>query len=152
MNCRQSHPEHARHGGSHFETTAITAAKRPQRGKVNHDERTTRGKRCAPANSFDHLDIRGSGPRFSLIRAAEQNWSVGRTGRAIAISITLSVARNFTISRRYTFKSANNVPVAMAKVFAFYLVFTPITTIAGNHLVETPDVERIPGDRPSTWS
>ncbi|HAQ55989.1 MAG TPA: GtrA family protein [Acholeplasmatales bacterium] len=52
------------------------------------------------------------------------------------ISITLSVLWNFTINRRYTFKSANNVPVAMAKVLAFYAVFTPITLFGGNHLVE----------------
>ena len=34
--------------------------------------------------------------------------------------------------RRYTFKSAANVPVAMAKVFGFYLVFTPLSTYLGN--------------------
>jgi putative flippase GtrA len=29
------------------------------------------------------------------------------------ISVTLSVLWNFTLNRRYTFKSANNVPIAM---------------------------------------
>jgi len=51
------------------------------------------------------------------------------------IAITLSVVWNFTINRRYTFKSANNIPVAMAKVVLFYLVFTPPTTIGGEYLV-----------------
>ncbi len=51
------------------------------------------------------------------------------------IAITLSVVWNFTINRRYTFKSANNVPIAMAKVVFFYLVFTPPTTIGGEYLV-----------------
>jgi putative flippase GtrA len=52
------------------------------------------------------------------------------------ISITLSVLWNFTLNRRFTFKSANNVPVAMAQTAAFYLVFTPATTWMGNYLVE----------------
>jgi len=48
------------------------------------------------------------------------------------ISLTLSILWNFTLNRRYTFKSAANVPVAMAKVFGFYLVFTPLSTYLGN--------------------
>ena len=52
------------------------------------------------------------------------------------ISITLSVLWNFTLNRRFTFKSANIVPVAMAQTAAFYLVFTPATTWMGNYLVE----------------
>ncbi len=35
-------------------------------------------------------------------------------------------------TKQYTFKSAANVPVAMAKVFGFYLVFTPLSTWLGN--------------------
>ena len=52
-------------------------------------------------------------------------------------ALIASVLWNFTINRRYTFKSAKNVPRAMAMVFAFYLVFTPATTILGNYLAET---------------
>ncbi len=44
------------------------------------------------------------------------------------IALVLSVIWNFTLNRRYTFKSANNVPVAMLKVAAFYCVFTPLST------------------------
>lgn len=47
-------------------------------------------------------------------------------------SLILSILWNFTLNRRYTFKSAANVPVAMAKVFAFYLVFTPLSTWLGD--------------------
>ena len=47
------------------------------------------------------------------------------------ISLVLSILWNFTLNRRYTFKSAANVPVAMAKVFGFYLVFTPLSTYLG---------------------
>jgi len=55
---------------------------------------------------------------------------------AYLISLVLSVVWNFTFNRRYTFQSAANIPVAMAKVFGFYLVFTPISTWLG-HLAET---------------
>lgn len=48
------------------------------------------------------------------------------------ISLVLSILWNFTLNRRYTFKSAANVQVAMAKVFGFYLVFTPLSTYLGN--------------------
>ena len=48
------------------------------------------------------------------------------------ISLVLSILWNFTLNRRYTFKSAANVPVAMAKVFGFYLVFTPLSTYLGD--------------------
>ena len=54
---------------------------------------------------------------------------------AYLISLILSILWNFTLNRRYTFKSAANVPIAMAKVFGFYLVFTPLSTWLG-HLAE----------------
>ena len=50
----------------------------------------------------------------------------------ILISLALSILWNFTLNRRYTFKSAANVPVAMAKVVGFYLVFTPLSTYLGS--------------------
>lgn len=51
-------------------------------------------------------------------------------------ALVLSVLWNFTLNRQFTFKSANNVPVAMLKVFAYYCVFTPVSTIAGNAAAE----------------
>lgn len=53
------------------------------------------------------------------------------------IALVLSVIWNFTLNRKFTFQSANNVPVAMAKVFAYYCLFTPVSTILGNYLAET---------------
>jgi len=44
------------------------------------------------------------------------------------VALVLSVLWNFTLNRKFTFHSANNVPVAMMKVAAFYLVFTPLST------------------------
>ena len=52
------------------------------------------------------------------------------------IALVLSVLWNFTLNRKFTFKSANNVPVAMMKILAFYCVFTPVTTVLGNYLAE----------------
>ncbi len=53
------------------------------------------------------------------------------------IALTLSVLWNFTLNRRYTFQSANNVPKAMAQVFGFYCVFTPLSTWLGSYLADT---------------
>ena len=55
---------------------------------------------------------------------------------AYLLSLVLSIVWNFTFNRRYTFKSAANVPLAMAKLFGFYAVFTPVTTILGDWLAE----------------
>ena len=51
---------------------------------------------------------------------------------AYLVSLVLSILWNFTLNRRYTFKSAANVPIAMAKIFGFYLVFTPLSTWLGD--------------------
>lgn len=50
-------------------------------------------------------------------------------------ALILSVVWNFTFNRKFTFRSANNVPVAMAKALAFYAVFTPLSTWGGDALV-----------------
>jgi putative flippase GtrA len=52
------------------------------------------------------------------------------------IALILSVLWNFTLNRKFTFKSANNVPLAMFKVLCYYAVFTPLSTIAGNYLAD----------------
>ncbi len=48
-------------------------------------------------------------------------------GVSYFISLILSVLWNFTINRKYTFQSASNITVAMLLVFAFYVVFTPLS-------------------------
>lgn len=58
---------------------------------------------------------------------------------AYLISLVLSILWNFTFNRRYTFKAATNVPIAMLKVFGFYLVFTPLSTWLGQ-LAETAGI------------
>lgn len=54
-------------------------------------------------------------------------------GPLYLIALILSVLWNFTFNRKFTFKSANNVPIAMLKLFGYYLVFTPISVMLGNH-------------------
>lgn len=55
-------------------------------------------------------------------------------------ALILSVIYNFTLNRKFTFKSAANVPVAMLKVFAYYCVFTPVSTIIGDYFAEDAGV------------
>lgn len=50
------------------------------------------------------------------------------------ISVVLSVIWNFTFNRKFTFKSANDVPIAMALVLAYYVVFTPASAFGGQAL------------------
>ena len=52
------------------------------------------------------------------------------------IALVLSVVWNFTFNRRYTFKSASNIPKAMALVFAYYCVFTPLSTLLEHYLTD----------------
>ena len=55
---------------------------------------------------------------------------------AYLIALVLSVLWNFTFNRKFTFKSANNVPIAMLKVAAYYVVFTPLSTLWGDALTD----------------
>lgn len=48
------------------------------------------------------------------------------------ISVTLSVLWNFTFNRKVTFKGTNNVYLAMALTFLFYVFFIPLTTVLGD--------------------
>ncbi len=50
---------------------------------------------------------------------------------AYLIALCMSIVWSFTFNRRYTFRSDANIPVAMAKLFGFYLVFTPLSTYLG---------------------
>ena len=58
-------------------------------------------------------------------------WGVSYTSSLVA-----SVVWNFTFNRKFTFKSAANVPTAMLKALLFYVWFTPLTFLGGDYLVE----------------
>ena len=50
------------------------------------------------------------------------------------ISIVLSVVWNFTFNRKFTFKSASNVPLAMTFVLIYYAAFIPLSVFGGDAL------------------
>ena len=53
---------------------------------------------------------------------------------AYLISIILSVIWNFTFNRKFTFKSASNVPLAMTLVIIYYCAFIPLSVFGGGAL------------------
>lgn len=52
------------------------------------------------------------------------------------IALILSIVWNFTLNRKYTFHSDANVPRAMMLLFAYYAVFTPLSTWWGDYMAE----------------
>ena len=52
------------------------------------------------------------------------------------VALVASVVWNFTLNRKFTFQSANNVPKAMLQVALFYAVFTPLSTLLEHVLTE----------------
>lgn len=51
-------------------------------------------------------------------------------------ALIASVVYNFTVNRRFTFKSANNIPKAMTQLAIYYAIFTPLSTWWGDALVQ----------------
>lgn len=51
---------------------------------------------------------------------------------AYLISVLLSVIWNFTFNRKFTFRAANNVPVAMGLVVVYYCAFIPLSVFGGD--------------------
>jgi len=68
-------------------------------------------------NEFVHLD------KFTSLDELLGN----DYGLSYFIALVLSVLWNFTLNRKFTFKSVANVSVAMLKVFGYYCVFTPLS-------------------------
>ncbi len=52
-------------------------------------------------------------------------------------ALVLSVFWNFTLNRKFTFKSSANVPKAMALVLMYYCVFIPVTTFFEHYFTGT---------------
>ena len=55
---------------------------------------------------------------------------------AYLIGLVLSVIWNFTFNRKFTFKAANNIPLAMGLVVVYYCAFTPISTFGADAIVD----------------
>ncbi|MCQ2792580.1 MAG: GtrA family protein, partial [Bacilli bacterium] len=72
---------------------------------------------------------------------------------AYLISLVLSVIWNFTFNRKFTFKSATNVPKSMALAFLFYIFFAPASLFLEGFLAngdvlgfKLPMFLNLPGD------
>lgn len=74
---------------------------------------------------------------FTLLSTFIFNDADNDYGVSYFISLALSVLWNFTFNRKFTFKSANNVPIAMLLVLAFYCVFTPLSIWWGEALTNS---------------
>lgn len=55
---------------------------------------------------------------------------------ASTIALILSVLWNFTFNRKFTFKDASNITIAMLKVAAYYAIFTPLQLLWTKVLVD----------------
>ncbi|MDE6505342.1 MAG: GtrA family protein [Clostridia bacterium] len=63
-------------------------------------------------------------------------WLINYYYIAYVIGLTLSVIWNFTFNRKFTFKAANNVPLAMALVIIYNLIIVVPLAVGGDKLVE----------------
>jgi putative flippase GtrA len=70
-------------------------------------------------------------PNINIQNEAVMKILSSEYGVCYLVALVLSVIWNFTFNRKFTFKSATNIPVAMLKIFGFYCVFTPVSTIVG---------------------
>ncbi len=75
-------------------------------------------------------------PATDSTNAVAQWFFNSEYGGSYLVALTLSVLWNFTFNRKFTFKSAANIPVAMLKIFGFYCVFTPVSTILGEMVAQ----------------
>lgn len=71
---------------------------------------------------------------FTILNELIIKDTTAKYGWSYFISLFLSVLWNFTINRKFTFKSAKSIPIAMLLVFAFYCVFTPLSILWGDAL------------------
>lgn len=73
---------------------------------------------------------------FTLLSELIFKDTQSKYGISYFISLALSVLWNFTFNRKFTFKSASNIPVAMLLVLVYYAVFTPLSIFGGEALID----------------
>ncbi|MGI6617422.1 MAG: GtrA family protein [Saccharofermentanales bacterium] len=111
-------------------TNGDTATTSPDKSKKLSQEKTRES--WVQVLKFTLLSLSAAGIEagsFFLLSLIVPSWTYAVRH---VISVTLSVLWNFTLNRRYTFKSANNVPIAMLKVALFYVIFIPVTAWLGD--------------------
>lgn len=75
---------------------------------------------------------------FTLLTLLPGYYKEGWYWLAALASLILSVIWNFTFNRKFTFQSANNIPIAMLKTLAYYAVFAPLSIwLAQIYLIDT---------------
>ena len=62
-------------------------------------------------------------------------WHIEAASVTYFIAYICSVVWNFTFNRKFTFKSANNIPKAMMLTFIYSIVFLAASTALNNYLV-----------------
>lgn len=80
-------------------------------------------------------------PNINIQNEAVTKILSAKYGVCYLFALLLSVIWNFTFNRKFTFKSATNVPVAMLKILGFYCVFTPVSTIIGELVMRSTSWE-----------
>lgn len=105
-----------------------------QEGKQHKKEETKAKNGWLQALKFTLFSISAGVIQFGVFALLNEaiGWSFWPSH---LISVVLSVVWNFTFNRKFTFKSSNNVPVAMMLVLAFYVVFIPASVFGGDALV-----------------
>ena len=80
-------------------------------------------------------------PQTESTNAIAQWFFNSEYGASYLVALICSILWNFTFNRKFTFKSATNIPVAMLKVFGFYCVFTPVSVILGEMVAKNTTLE-----------
>lgn len=108
-----------------------------ENGEKNNFEKLSNKERFIQLVKFVLFSV--SAGLVQIISYTILNWCIPNDNLywiKYGISLVLSVLWNFTLNREFTFKSANNVPIAMIKVACFYVVFTPLSMWGGQALVD----------------
>ena len=80
-------------------------------------------------------------PQTESTNAVAQWFFNSEYGASYLVALICSILWNFTFNRKFTFKSATNIPVAMLKVFGFYCIFTPVSVILGETVAKNTSWE-----------
>ncbi len=92
----------------------------------NGNEKKTRNEELWRTIKFTLFSISAGAIQLIVSALLTQFTNLG-VATCYFIALVCSVIWNFTFNRKFTFQSANNVPVAMLKVLGYYAVFTPLS-------------------------
>lgn len=120
-----------------MEENKTAEEKHPPTNNAEKDRKTARRtEQFLQFLKFTGFSISAGVIQFSTTGALSTWTSLIPYWIAYLIGLVLSVVWNFTFNRKFTFKAANNVPLAMGLVVAYYCAFTPLTTFGADAIVE----------------